>query len=349
MELTLSMLSIPPVRFLDTTFITDGQSVAVWVSRLPCQDDQVSSSFYNIENVLPLTKTAIRFAVHPLHAVQAIVDQGTSAEIIVNAKEVVDDLRTGISNDVCTINDAQISGCYRYSRGAFAAVKCTSTANSLVAEVECGADNFAIPCFPHGEISKLPFSLSSSQVHMTCHVKCGAYLELFEITRILKYVHNVHEGTELRGSRPLLFANREATLYKCRAEKIQMSANNLKERILGAAQGLKMSYEIYDLLVIAGSASKDSRTGFYRSDLSGVSVDPAFTDEYVRKELDFIDELMQRIANEVREAELQKAVEEKCNTLKKDMERQEQALMDLSKTLETTKMTSSERHDRSSN
>lgn len=88
-------------------------NVQVQSHRFYVNDRMIRYSFYNIENVLPITKTTMQFAVHPRHGVQKIVDQGTSAEIVLDVKEIVDDLKTEILNDVCTTNDTQISGCSR--------------------------------------------------------------------------------------------------------------------------------------------------------------------------------------------------------------------------------------------
>ncbi|VDP19651.1 unnamed protein product [Heligmosomoides polygyrus] len=125
---------------------------------------------------------------------------------------------------------------------------------------------------------------------------------------IVDYVHSndlENSFTELRGTRPQLFARREATLYKCRVEMVHLQAVTLIERIRSAAEALSMTHELYGLLVLARCASERSKRHFYREEEKGVSIEPSFTADFVRKELEFLSDLVHRVAAEVREAELQ--------------------------------------------
>ncbi|RCN34190.1 hypothetical protein ANCCAN_19965 [Ancylostoma caninum] len=228
MSLTLSVLSVPPLPGLDTHFITTGNTTALWKKEsvtllhctswrhardlqcnlhdtcdcsaaesqvsCSCKESDLSFPFKDIANVLPATRPPVRFLPHPRYAVTAQVDQGVSAELILNMKELIDESITDVLNDDCTVDDTHIVGCYRCTKGATAEVRCISATQPITAEVDCGTESFAIRCSPSGEVSHLHFLLPSAQTQMNCSVKCGSRQTSFEITGILKYVHNIHDG-----------------------------------------------------------------------------------------------------------------------------------------------------------
>ncbi|RCN34191.1 hypothetical protein ANCCAN_19966 [Ancylostoma caninum] len=110
---------------------------------------------------------------------------------------------------------------------------------------------------------------------------------------------------ELRGNRPEYFARMEASLYKSRIEILRLEAYNVMERVRSAGEGLAMTYELYKFLIRAEDASEESQRRYYQKEEEGVSLDPAFTSDFIRKELDFVDNLKLQMDTEIREAELQ--------------------------------------------
>ncbi|VDL64547.1 unnamed protein product [Nippostrongylus brasiliensis] len=226
MEVTLSVLATPPLPVLEQIFITSNNRTALWdQKRLPslrclsyehaeqlqcslehececlpaesqvrckCKDDAIMNTYQSIDNVLPATREQVRFLVHPRHGVMTKINQDVSAEIIVNVKEAIDDSITEVTDDICTIENTHLVGCYQCSKGATTAVKCTSTFNAVTAEIECGEDSFTVPCSPSGQISQLAFLMENARVQMQCTVKCGSRVNFFEVTGILKYVHKLH-------------------------------------------------------------------------------------------------------------------------------------------------------------
>ncbi|KAK6762710.1 hypothetical protein RB195_023428 [Necator americanus] len=101
--------------------------------------------------------------------------------------------------------------------------------------------------------------------------------------------------TELRGSKPQLFARKEAMLYHCRLEKVHYDASNLMERIRGAAKMLSMAYDLYGLLVLADETLSGERDEFYEDCEEGVIISLNFTADFVRKEIEFIDDFWRKV------------------------------------------------------
>ncbi|VDL80188.1 unnamed protein product [Nippostrongylus brasiliensis] len=161
--------------------------------RCDCKDQEIEKNFRKVENILPVTLPYIKFTSHPDFEVMAHIDQGVSAEVVVNMKELVDDVQIVTSEEICEISDSNIYGCYRCNRGAQATVSCSSTTTKIMAEVDCGVETFSVPCSPSHEESTLHFMLSSARIQLNCSVTCGTKPTHFEITGILKYVHSIED------------------------------------------------------------------------------------------------------------------------------------------------------------
>ncbi|KIH67476.1 hypothetical protein ANCDUO_02194 [Ancylostoma duodenale] len=226
-SLTLSVLSVPASPGLDTPFITTGNTTASWkkesVTLLQCaswrhakylqcnlhdtcecstaesqvschcKKSDLSFPFKDIANVLPATRPPMRFPPHPRYVVMTQVDQGVSAELILNMKDLIDESITDVPNDDHTVHDTHIFGCYTCGKGEIAEVRYISATQAITAEDDCGTESFTIRCSPSGKDSRLHFLLLNAQIQMSCSVKCGSRQTSCEITGILKYVHNVHD------------------------------------------------------------------------------------------------------------------------------------------------------------
>ncbi|VDO44717.1 unnamed protein product [Haemonchus placei] len=138
--------------------------------------------------------------------------------------------------------------------------------------------------------------------------KIKKFLEL--ILTITRTNNLADQSAEIFGERLTLFAKREGTLYKCKVQNMQMKVQFVKERILSAMQGMAMCNETYGLLVLANVATEKSKERFYRQSHDGIPIEPAFVNEFVKKEIDFLDELQQRIDTELHESSQQIANED---------------------------------------
>ncbi|KAK5971382.1 hypothetical protein GCK32_019047 [Trichostrongylus colubriformis] len=206
MTLTLSVLAPPPLPEMNTKFITTGETTALlrketsptlWSEsqvRCQCEDNEIEKTFKDIGNILPVTRSFLKFKRHPRHAVLAEVSRGVSTELTLNVKENVDDMIVDAVGDTCSIDNTLIFGCYSCSRDAVAEIRCKSTKAETSAEIDCNGETFFVPCSSSGQLSRLQFMLTEAQVRMQCSVKCGLKPTHFEITGILKYVHKMHEG-----------------------------------------------------------------------------------------------------------------------------------------------------------
>nr|CDJ98123.1 hypothetical protein HCOI_00009700 [Haemonchus contortus] len=130
--------------------------------------------------------------------------------------------------------------------------------------------------------------------------KIKKFLEL--ILTITRSNNLADKSAEIFGERLTLFAKREGTLYKCKVQNLQMKVQFVKERILSAMQGMAMCNETYGLLVLANVATEKSKERFYSQSHDDIPIEPAFVNEFVKKEIDFLDELQQRIDTELHES-----------------------------------------------
>uniref|UniRef100_A0A8L8K713 DUF5641 domain-containing protein n=1 Tax=Heligmosomoides polygyrus TaxID=6339 RepID=A0A8L8K713_HELPZ len=223
--LTLSVLGIPPLNELDTHFIRTNNTVALWnkeehlILQCPtfedarnlqcsmddtckcspaefqvscrCEDHDLSKYLEDIGNILPVTRASVNFGTYGRSTVKAQLDQGVTAELILNINEDVDAITMDSTDEVCIVDDTSIFGCYSCSKGAVAEIKCRSSKEETTAEIDCVSETFTVSCSPAGHISKLRFLLSTAQAQLKCTVKCGSQSAKFQITGILKYVHTV--------------------------------------------------------------------------------------------------------------------------------------------------------------
>nr|CDJ82469.1 unnamed protein product [Haemonchus contortus] len=136
-----------------------------------------------------------------------------------------------------------------------------------------------------------------------------------QIIRITRTNDALDTFTKVQGSRPVLYARREATLYRAKVENVWTNTSHMKECFRSAAESLAMCYETYKLLMVAESASKKSRDKFFAEDVEGLNLDPTITSDYVRKEMDFFDEIMGTMETELKNAEIQISNEDHPNAM----------------------------------
>ncbi|KIH46190.1 hypothetical protein ANCDUO_23759, partial [Ancylostoma duodenale] len=221
---TLTSITVPPMPLLHTSFISDGNNTALWKAELKpslrcnnetaatklrceviedctcypaetqanckCRDLSISNWFNDLRHRLPVVLPAVTFRESKQNVVQASIQNMLTAEIILTLQ---DNLRTNlvIDNDICTVANTILVGCYNCARGAQARVKCSSS-RFTKAEVLCDTTSFTIPCDQGGIESVLRFSFSRAQVQVKCSVSCGEVVSEFEIGGILKFTDTIH-------------------------------------------------------------------------------------------------------------------------------------------------------------
>uniref|UniRef100_A0A7I4YK67 CCHC-type domain-containing protein n=1 Tax=Haemonchus contortus TaxID=6289 RepID=A0A7I4YK67_HAECO len=122
------------------------------------------------------------------------------------------------------------------------------------------------------------------------------------------------EFTEIRGRRPIFFANGEATLYRSYLERICLEVEHEAERIRSTAEKLSMAYEVYGLLILSEGAILFSRKTFFGQDEQGVLLEPSHTADFIRKELEFLEQFIRQVQNEIEEAKRQEENENHSST-----------------------------------
>ncbi|EYC34095.1 hypothetical protein Y032_0001g239 [Ancylostoma ceylanicum] len=221
---TLTSITVPPMPLLHTSFISDGNNTALWKAELKpslrcnnetaatklrceviedctcypaetqanckCRDLSISNWFNDLRHRLPVVLPAVTFRENKQNVVQASIQYMLTAEIILTLQE---NLSTNlvIDNDICTIDNAILVGCYNCAGGAQARVKCASS-KFTKAEVLCDTASFTIPCDHGGIESVLQFSFAKAQVQVKCSVSCGEVVSEFEIGGILKFTDTIH-------------------------------------------------------------------------------------------------------------------------------------------------------------
>ncbi|VDL86341.1 unnamed protein product [Nippostrongylus brasiliensis] len=140
---------------------------------------------------------------------------------------------------------------------------------------------------------------------------------------------------EIQGSRPRQFARGEAALYRAKVENVWLRTNHLKEMCYNARDGMASCYEMYKFLILAQSATEESRAAFFTEDADGVVLEPKFSSEYIRMEMEFLDELLSNMQNEMNQAQIQMNNEDHSSELCEV----KQMMVDLQKTVEDTMCT----------
>ncbi|KAL6743066.1 hypothetical protein Aduo_016151 [Ancylostoma duodenale] len=186
---TLSSITVPPIPLLNSAFITDGNSTAIWDTHITpplqcpnrtaaevlactlcedckcypaenqancqCRDVNISKAFNDVSRRLPTVFPSITFKLDPEQQVQAIVPGMTTAEIIVT---IQDDVKSNVLVDdaICSIDNAVLTGCYNCAKRAATQITCKSSQRTQ-AEVTCGSTSFTVDCDQKGVPSTLHF------------------------------------------------------------------------------------------------------------------------------------------------------------------------------------------------
>ncbi|KAK6027245.1 hypothetical protein OSTOST_06725 [Ostertagia ostertagi] len=298
-----------------------------------CEEDEVEKTFMSIENALPVIRDQVQFSKHPHHAVIAKIEHDVSAEFTLTLKEAATDLITEIKEDICTIENADITGCYLCSKGARAKRMSSSKQEDEFTRKRQAQERKLIDEIKYKRSCVRLASTFPSEEDIQKKIR-----RFVKSILLLVKSNSLSEAfAELRGTKPKLFASMEATLYKSRLEKLHLEACYTCERIRSTAEALSMAYEVYGLLVLSDDKVADSRDRFYDKEEQGVAMEPNFTADFIRKELDFLADLKHQVEHEIREAQLQEeserhaspldAVKELISSLRKEQEEQHMELL----------------------
>ncbi|KHJ87947.1 hypothetical protein OESDEN_12267 [Oesophagostomum dentatum] len=222
--ITLTSVTVPPIPLLNSAFITDGNSTALWDSHLSvplrcpnrtaaktlacevvenckcfpaenhanckCVDTSVSPIFNDLRNRLPAVFPSVSFKIDNERKVQAVIPSMTTSEVIIS---IQDNVKTNVMVDdnICSVGNSIIFGCYNCAKGAEAQISCSSSRKTQ-AEISCDSASFTVDCDPQGALSTLRFSLSKARIHLVCSVSCGAIVTKFELGGILKFTQTAH-------------------------------------------------------------------------------------------------------------------------------------------------------------
>ncbi|KAK5980652.1 hypothetical protein GCK32_019631 [Trichostrongylus colubriformis] len=136
-----------------------------------------------------------------------------------------------------------------------------------------------------------------------------------EIMRITKKNNFLDTFTKTKALQPALYARGEAALYRAKMESVWLQTSHGRECFRSAAEALAMCYETYKFLIVAESATRKTRDDFFAEDEDGLSLDPGITSDYVRREMDFFDEVLGTMQTEIRNAEIQISNEDHPNAM----------------------------------
>ncbi|KAK6032376.1 hypothetical protein OSTOST_01451 [Ostertagia ostertagi] len=268
-----------------------------------CEEDEVEKTFLSIENALPVIRDQVQFSKRPHHAVVTKMEHDVSAEITLTLKEAATDLITEIKGGICTIENADITGCYQCSKGARDKITCTSTLSNTSAEVKYGNGSFTIPCFPTGVESHLHFLFDSARVYVQCSSMSSSKQE--------------EEFTRKRQAQERKLIDEIKHNRSC----VRLASTFSSEE--------DIQKKIHDKVA-------DSRDRFHDKEEQSVAMEPNFMADFIRKELDFLAEL-KHLEHEIREAQLQEeserhvspldTVKELISSLRKEQEEQYMELL----------------------
>ncbi|VDP54304.1 unnamed protein product [Heligmosomoides polygyrus] len=220
LRLTMTSVTLPPTPSLHSHFISDDYDIAITkkpnAAPLHCQsreaaiamnctlnDDcrctaaenkvqcecppyDIAEEFNRIELKLPV-KTSSWELRRRKNMVIAKIPHLVSSDVMIDFNRTIEQLTTLEDDDVCTIANAPLEGCYSCFRGAEATVTCRSHAET-VGEILCGHQAFVVSCSPKGTPSKLRFHFNTARQSQNCSIRCGKNLRYFTVEGVLKYI-----------------------------------------------------------------------------------------------------------------------------------------------------------------
>ncbi|EFO84133.1 hypothetical protein CRE_06216 [Caenorhabditis remanei] len=154
--------------------------------RCTCQDMDIFNHFQQPERRLPVQIGHLKFKEYK-EKVKGSITNGCTTTLTVKINDL---WKTTIvkSKENCSIENSIANGCYSCERGAVAEVKCFSSTEETIGNVDCGNEQFAVQCSPQGSDNNITFFADKARIHRQCTVDCGGKKkENFEVSGILKY------------------------------------------------------------------------------------------------------------------------------------------------------------------
>ncbi|RCN35992.1 zinc knuckle [Ancylostoma caninum] len=93
-------------------------------------------------------------------------------------------------NTTCSIVTSELSGCYDCLAGAQISIACKSDKGDVTAEVHCGNQLQIAICTPTGHINRLILNFNSSKIRESCTLSCPGGTMSFEVTGELSYFND---------------------------------------------------------------------------------------------------------------------------------------------------------------
>ncbi|KAK6034827.1 hypothetical protein COOONC_27669 [Cooperia oncophora] len=225
LQIVLTSLSLPPTPALAREFITDGIDTSIWSGTLSpslrcqtwndaqslnctiddkctcsgaeatviceCPSDDIETEFHKLPLKIPVKTASWELMRTRNSSLFAKILHMVSSEIIITFNQTIDTALEIVQDEICTVDNAPLQGCYHCTKGAYAIVRCFSKTQTT-GEVLCGHHAFVIPCAAQGPESTLRFHLDSARQLLQCSITCGLNSSEFLLTGVLKYVNTLH-------------------------------------------------------------------------------------------------------------------------------------------------------------
>ncbi|KAK6044196.1 hypothetical protein COOONC_18298 [Cooperia oncophora] len=214
-RLTLTSISLPPTPLLHNINMAERQNTkphlffqldalktncsladdcrcAAAESKVVCECPtiDIEEEFNHLEAKLPIKTATWELETTKKNMVIAKIPDMVSADLSINFHSTLDTISLLIYNDQCSVENAELHGCYRCSQGAQAKIRCTSDKDTL-GEILCDQESFVVPCSQQSPESLLRFNFDSARQFLNCSISCGSVTNHFVLAGVLKYTGTI--------------------------------------------------------------------------------------------------------------------------------------------------------------
>ncbi|KAL6735849.1 hypothetical protein Aduo_006256 [Ancylostoma duodenale] len=197
LQITMTMLMLPPIPKLNSEFIRDNEDTAIWPGaitpslrcksrsnaeslnrtffdncqcaaaefkvRCECAQADVANckEFDQLQQQVSLKTAYWELNKNKNASLTAKLPQLVSSEIVVNFHQTLDTTTVQVNNQNCAVQSTSPEGCYHCTKGAIATIQWTAEKRTL-GEVLRGQRAFVIACAPEAVNSMLRFNIYSA-------------------------------------------------------------------------------------------------------------------------------------------------------------------------------------------
>ncbi|KAK6059687.1 hypothetical protein COOONC_02668 [Cooperia oncophora] len=142
-RLTFTSISGPRHRYSTLDALSDYRCAAA-ESKVVCECPTIDTEeeFNHLEAKLPINTATWERNDQEEHG---WIPDMVSADLSINFHSTLDTISLLIYNDQCSVENTELHGCYRWSQGAQAKIRCTSD-NDTLGEILCDQESFVVPC-----------------------------------------------------------------------------------------------------------------------------------------------------------------------------------------------------------